>query len=199
MMELLSILSFDRELFRAIHVGLHREFLDPIVLLISYSGDGIVQIPALLLLIWIKATRKYGVAALIAFLATGAVRLILRYAFERPRPSNYDFANPVTWPGGMAEPLAKIFEIVPYGNSSFPSGHTTTAFAIAFAIFWLTRGTDRAKWGILLLIWASLVGFARVYIGVHYPADVIAGAALAMICTAVLHLIRQKRSERVSS
>ena len=58
-------------------------------------------------------------------------------------------------------------------GQSFPSDHSLAAFAIAFAV----AAFLSLRWGIALLAVATLVGFSRIYVGVHYPAD-IAGAAL---------------------
>jgi undecaprenyl-diphosphatase len=61
-------------------------------------------------------------------------------------------------------------------GQSFPSDHATAAFGIAFAVFaFLSR-----RWGIALCATATLIGFARVYDGIHYPADV-AGSLLAAL------------------
>lgn len=58
-------------------------------------------------------------------------------------------------------------------NSSFPSGHTSEAFATATSLTLITH-----KWYVAVpaYAWASLVGYSRLYLGVHYPVDVIAGA-----------------------
>jgi membrane-associated phospholipid phosphatase len=60
-------------------------------------------------------------------------------------------------------------------SSSFPSGHTASAFAFASA----AGGAER-RLGLPLLALATLVGYSRVHTGVHYPADVIAGAAIGL-------------------
>lgn len=58
-------------------------------------------------------------------------------------------------------------------HKSFPSSHATIAFALAFTVFWFNK-----TWGIPLLVAAFLVGWGRVYVGVHYPLDVAVGAVL---------------------
>lgn len=64
------------------------------------------------------------------------------------------------------------------GNSSFPSGHTQEAFALAASLLLLFR---RPPLTVLALIWAAGVGYSRVLLGVHYPSDVIAGALLGVL------------------
>ena len=91
----------------------------------------------------------------------------------------------------ITEPIKRIFHIArPYvtlenakkligenGNYvSFPSGHAAIFFALATAIYFFNK-----KWGIVAFIAAILVGLARIYVGVHWPIDVLAGAAIGII------------------
>lgn len=171
--------NLDRDLFRSIHLGLHRDWLDPVMLYITYSGDGAFQAVAMIAAAVYRPTRIYGLACMAAWLLSGAVRLATVQIVQRQRPSNYAFA----------EPLEPIF-----GNTSFPSGHTTTSFAIAVVVAWLVSGTRYATLGWLLILWATLVALSRVYIGIHYPADVLAGAALGTVAATLVHLWFQKRN-----
>lgn len=174
----LALLSLDRELFRTIHVGLHRDWLDQWVLWLTYTGDGLCHATVILAMIVWKKTRPYGWACLAAFLFSGAVQAVIKELTQRVRPSNFDFARP----------LEEI-----YGNTSFPSGHTTTSFAIAFMIAWMVKDTKYANWGWGLSAWALMVGLSRVYVGIHYPGDVLGGIAVAAVCTSTLFLIWQKK------
>ncbi|MEU1969377.1 phosphatase PAP2 family protein [Micromonospora sediminicola] len=65
---------------------------------------------------------------------------------------------------------------------SLPSDHATAAFAVAFAV---TAFVSR-RWGVVLTLLAAVVGFARVWTGVHYPGDILAGAAIAALAVAVV-------------
>jgi len=103
------------------------------------------------LLIWV------GAADLIAELAGAG----LRAAIERPRP-------PHRFP--------QIETLVPLPHSySFPSGHASTSFACAVV---LAAATPSRRTRVLLIALATLIALSRVYAGVHYPLDVIGGAAL---------------------
>jgi undecaprenyl-diphosphatase len=73
-------------------------------------------------------------------------------------------------------------------DPSFPSDHATGAFALAFGI-WLY---DRTIGGILLVL-AAIVAFARVYVGTHYPGDVVAGALIAVAVASALYLLGPTR------
>lgn len=168
--------DFDRAGYRALHYDLHRTWLDPWMILISATGLGHVQLALLVVAGIPKASRPYAIAGLVAGALAGVVRLGIMTTTARMRPSNFDFSRPL--------------ESV-YGNSSFPSGHTTTSFAIAFMIGFLVRGTDRAWIGWALFFWACLVAVSRIYVGVHYPTDVIGGAMLGLMCAAAVFLTMQ--------
>jgi undecaprenyl-diphosphatase len=81
-------------------------------------------------------------------------------------------------------PALDVQSVVPPDRFSFPSGHTAAAFAVAIAMFgavpWLAPG---------LLLLAICVAYGRMYLGVHYPLDVAAGAALGLLTGSVIALI----------
>jgi undecaprenyl-diphosphatase len=85
----------------------------------------------------------------------------LKYAFGRDRPP-LRYVQP--------EPLVTV-----PGTPSFPSGHAATSFACAVV---LAGAAPRLRWPLFVL--AALVAWSRVYVGVHYPLDVVAGAALGL-------------------
>jgi undecaprenyl-diphosphatase len=111
------------------------------------------------------ATRSYRplVSVLSAFLLAQVVSEQLKHLTDRPRP-----------------PAASALVALPT-NSAFPSGHATTAAAVAAALWWSSRRTS-----LVLAAFALLVAFSRVWLGVHYPTDAIAGlvlgTALGLLC-----------------
>ena len=75
------------------------------------------------------------------------------------------------------------------GNPSFPSGHAATSFACAATLAWLTPLSPVALYAL-----AALIAFSRVYVGVHYPLDVIGGAVLGLgVATALRLLVEARR------
>jgi len=71
----------------------------------------------------------------------------------------------------------------PITDKSFPSDHTAVSFAIAFFVFLVSR-----KWGSVMLILAFLIGISRIYVGVHFPSDVFAGALVGVISATLVRM-----------
>jgi undecaprenyl-diphosphatase len=125
------------------------------------------------------AYRRWGVfvltvvaVALADWSATG-----LKALFDRPRP-----------PLRYAEPEALV--PVPH-DGAFPSGHAATSFAGATMLsFAFPRLAP------FLYVLAAAVAFSRVYVGVHYPLDVIGGAALGVLVAVALRLLVIRRAQR---
>ena len=115
-----------------------------------------------LLLLLFRRTRKAGCAmatALVLYLVAGDY--ILKPLFARPRPCDANTAITI---------LVKR----PHGHS-FPSGHTASAFAAAFAL-WL----QNRKLGVPALVLAAFIAFTRLYLYVHFPTDVLGGLVLGL-------------------
>jgi membrane-associated phospholipid phosphatase len=108
-----------------------------------------------------KDLRWKGYEHLASTAVGGIFTASLKFAFNRPRPKK-------TYPND-------IVQYTKAGSYSFPSGHTSQAFATATSISLLYP-----KWYIIApaYLWASGVGYSRMYLGVHYPSDVLAGAFL---------------------
>lgn len=101
-----------------------------------------------------------GLKWLAAQVVNGGITYALKVGVNRPRPA-------------VSDPTLPALEDVRI--HSFPSGHTSSAFALATSI-----SLDHPKWFIIApsYLYASLVGYSRCYLGVHYPSDVLAGALL---------------------
>lgn len=167
--------DLDATGFKSINVGLHRDWLDPIFWMITTTGLGWFQtVVALCLFPWKKA-RRYILPLLIGDLMAGFfIADVIKLFVHRERPSNLAYALP-------HEQL--------FGANSFPSGHTSTAFGVAFTLWLMTRKTERAWMGQFALLWAIVVGFSRIYEGVHWPTDVLAGAFAGLAGAAATYMI----------
>jgi undecaprenyl-diphosphatase len=113
--------------------------------------------------------RRPAIVALVATAVWGAdlISLGIKEAVGRPRPFVAD-----------AEPAPLLLGVV---GDSFPSGHAATSFAGAAMLMRYLAG----RWLVLFGL-AAAIGFSRVYVGVHYPSDVVGGALLGLLAAAVV-------------
>jgi membrane-associated phospholipid phosphatase len=141
---------------------------DPILVGITNTAAVLAfGIPGVMLIISMirgnSVLRREALLILIPVAISAIVANVLKYAIDLPRP----------------------YEIYPFikklsvgGSPSFPSGHTADAFAFATAACLVYR-----KWVVLIpcLIWASVVGYTRMSLGVHFPSDVLGGAIVGIV------------------
>jgi len=78
------------------------------------------------------------------------------------------------------------------GGYSFPSSHATNHFGAA-VFFFCTLRPYLKKWAYLFFFWAASISYGQVYVGVHYPSDVIGGAILGSIIGYLMSLIYRKK------
>lgn len=165
--------------------ALHTDVLDALMVGLSTIGrGGAMWIVLGVALLVPRRTRRAGVAVLVALAVSElVVDDVLKPLIARPRPCQVDgsLATPVPCPGDW----------------SFPSGHTTKAFAAATAlVVSLPRGARRFAAPVVAL--AALMGFSRLYLGVHYPTDVLAGAVLGAVLGALAALVVRALARRLT-
>lgn len=147
-----NILLWFQEYFR-------QEWMMPLWTFITSLGDGgWLWIVISVILLIPKRTRHVGITALLA-LGIGALitNVALKNIVARIRP--YEVIN------GL------ILLVEKQSDFSFPSGHSCASFAAAMVYYKMLP----KKYGVSAVVLASLIAFSRLYVGVHYPSDVIAG------------------------
>ncbi len=155
----LGIFEIDRDILLYVQDHWRTGILDGFFKAVTHLGDaGIFWILLTLVLLCFKKTRKAG------FFSAGALagsvllnNVILKNAIGRVRP--YELI-----------PELKLI-IARAKDASFPSGHTAASFASCIAIV----PNVKKRYGIPLIIMACLIAFSRVYVGIHYPSDILGG------------------------
>jgi undecaprenyl-diphosphatase len=131
---------------------------------VSHTGNGYYYplVPAVLLLVDSRKAWSFFLAGLFAFAIELPLYKLLKKGIKRNRP---------------CEVLSAVHRRVsPSDRFSFPSGHTAAAFVMATLLSYFFPILSMP-----LFSWALLVGFSRIYLGVHYPTDILAGLVIGML------------------
>lgn len=158
------IQNWDWSVMERLQSTFHSAWGDAVFPLVTHLGDkGLVWLAAAVLLLLSRRNRKLGLMVLAALAISFLLgEILLKNMVQRPRPFALDPAFALLIP--------------PEAGFSFPSSHSATGFAAACTIFYKKKG-----WGLLALLLAGGIAFSRLYLYVHFPTDVLAGAALGII------------------
>jgi undecaprenyl-diphosphatase len=139
--------------------------LDALALEVTALGSGFVIWMLVLIasvFLWTTRHRYSAVLLWVALLGGALLNSLLKSLFDRPRPDLFEWRTPYA------------------GHSSFPSGHSMTAMTVYATLAYLivrlepSRRVRRLTLGVFALV-VLMVGVSRLYLGVHYPSDVLAG------------------------
>lgn len=163
--------QIDRSIFFYFQ-GLKHSWWDYVLTWPTAFGDALFALSLIVfgILIFDKTPFKSqrALVAVTSILLTNGVVHLLKFLFNRPRPFLF-------W-----ENIEVLF-VKPI-SAAFPSGHAAIIFSVAFLLnHFYPR---RMLWVYPVAIWVSLT---RVYIGVHYPSDIVAGAILGIVCTCLTY------------
>lgn len=163
-----AIFAMDGAALIWIQNNLRTEWLTPAILTITKLGNtGYIWIAISLILLCFRKTRMAGIAGIGSLLCSLLfTNIILKELIARPRPYT------------VLEDLVSLIGTA--GGYSFPSGHTSSSFACASAVCFMLKKTDM-KWRWLLIVLAAVMGFTRLYVGVHYPTDILGGVILGVL------------------
>ena len=159
-----ALLKMDGEILLFIQDHIRQEWMDWFWKAVTHLGDGgVFWILLGIILLFSKKTRPAGVTALLALLVGALItNVCLKNFVARIRP--YE----------VVEGLRLMIER--QRDYSFPSGHTSASFAAACA---LVRTLPK-KWGTVCMILAGVIALSRLYVGVHYPSDVLGGMVVGI-------------------
>jgi undecaprenyl-diphosphatase len=140
----------------------HSRFLRILAVLLAHSGDSWFWLLGLALLWWrgVDYWKQLALVMLISIAVTAVVVMAIKFTVRRSRPEG-------EW--------GQIYRST--DPHSFPSGHAARCTMLAVIVL----GMGPLWFGVTLMVWAPLVGLARIVLGVHYPSDVVAGMALGVL------------------
>lgn len=173
-----AINQWDANVLLWIQEHLRHEVLTPFWRVITTLGNaGIFWTVLAVVLMILKKTRMIGVTCMCALLCSLLINnIILKNWIARPRPF-------VSLPD-------LVLLVKKPKETSFPSGHTASSFAAATVIFCRCKKPV----GIGALVFAAMIAFSRLYLGCHYPLDVLGGLISGVICAVIaLAMIRKEK------
>ena len=195
-------MSWDAGFLLYIQEYIRSDFLNPIMKVLTHSGDkGILLIVLILAFLIIPRTRAIGIMSTISIVIEALLNnVLLKNLIARTRP--YDEIE------GLINLVGR------QSDYSFPSGHTGAAFAVAgamlvVALFGLPMIEKTGEFkredpslsfklvSVLLIMYATLLAFSRMYVVVHYPTDVLCGLLLGLGTSAVAYLIYQVAIKKI--
>lgn len=171
MIEYLQQLDTDLFLFlNSMHCGVMDRFM-------SLFTGRFIWIPMYATLLYVITRRFRARRAVVMVLgivlaivlADQLCATVLRPIFERLRPANLD--NPIS-------AMVHIVDGYRGGRYSFPSCHAANSFALASFVWWMLR---RQQIRLFIVAWALVTCYSRIYLGVHYPGDLLVGAVIGSL------------------
>ena len=160
----------------------HRlEVLNGLALTLSYLGGlpSMIVIAGLCNLYFIRLKQYANVLMIsIGLLGAAAIGWILKYLVNRPRPD-------------------EIYQMVQTYGASFPSAHSIYAAIVCCSIMFIFQKHRQVKWISLGgFLWFLSMGGSRIYLGAHFPTDVLTGWSIGVIWAAILWLILSRETLR---
>lgn len=173
------ITSSDSTLFIFINQSVSNLMLDLIMSLITHIGSTIFWL-IIALVFWFGNRKKVAILLAAAVILGGIFFIFLKVFIARPRPYQIIAGS-------------RVLEIE--GGSSFPSGHAKNVFSAAVIL----GKSRRKKWKASLYTLAVIVSFSRIYVGMHYPLDVFAGALAGYVMARIILLYEKQIIARVTN
>ena len=180
-------MNINVDLFYFFNHNLQNPLFDGIMPIVTHFGGFKVLAVVLVVIILYahfkgkKTLKRFTLLVLIAFLCSDIVAAILKHLVNEPRPF-------VT----LDNVRLLITENDPL---SFPSGHTTSTFSVATFCILNMKELAKKHYKIIdvaLVIFALIIPVSRMYVGVHYPGDVLAGAVIGIVGALIVNKYKNK-------
>lgn len=160
-----EIMKLDIITYNFISTYIISDFVTPIAKIITNLGGAISLISITIILLVVLKNKKIGIAVMINLLISTVLNIILKNVVQRPRPNE--------------------FRLITETGYSFPSGHSMVSMAfygfLIYLIYKLVKNS-KIKWTLIisLSIIICTIGISRIYLGVHYASDVLAGFTISI-------------------
>ncbi len=173
--------DFDIKMHELIVINLRSDFLTVIMKFITNFGDTIILFLVTLAILLLIKNKKYGLITFFNLIIIFGLNSGFKMIVRRSRPTGY--------------------QLIDQGGYSFPSGHSAISLAfygLLIYFIWISKLSIKIKriLTIILSILIVLIGFSRIYLGVHYASDVLAGYIFATIYLIIFITIISKFSNK---
>jgi undecaprenyl-diphosphatase len=125
---------------------------------------------------WRRKLYWFAEGSMAIIVSRGLVTEFIRLFYHHERP--FSFYN--------------FVPLIAESGWSFPSGHAAWFFAMAMTIWYFNR-----KWGVWFFIFALVNGLARIYVGVHWPLDIVGGAVVGVVSAIFVHWLLKRSREGI--
>ena len=175
--------SFNQEVFKFFYYKIpHNGFLDVLGIFCAEYLPYLLVLGFLVLLYYQSTWRRriylFCEAALAVILSRGLITEIIRLFYHHERPFSFYNFTP----------------LIPESGWSFPSGHASFFFALAMVIWYANR-----RWGTIYFILVTLVCLARIFVGVHWPLDIIGGAVVGIVSAIAIRALLKSSREGIEN
>jgi len=192
-----TILEIDKDLLVWIN-SFHTDWLDPVVLIITKTSFWTPLYLFFIYLIFKKlgqdAWFALAGAALTILLSDQITSSIMKPFFQRLRPSHDPSIQDMLH--FVANAKGKIYRGGLYG---FASGHAANTFGTATFVWLVLK--DRTRWIALAFLWAAVMTYTRLYLGVHFPGDILVGALVGVLSALtgykLFRWLKERRNKKI--